>query len=563
MPEREKKIGGFVGKAKLIAAATVLSRVLGVLRTAIFGHIFGEGAVWDGYTVAFMVPNLFRRLFGEGALSAAFIPVYSAAIESGDEQSAQRLGRAALWLLVVILASLVLIGEVIILGLGWFFGDNPDTTLTLILAAIVLPYVILICLVALIGGMLNARYHFSCPALAPVVLNIVLLIAGIWGTGLLGGDKTRQIFAIAAGVLIGGIAQLLLVIIPLKRRGISLAWLWQPQMDQIKQIIKLTTPMILGLAVLQVNALLDYLLATWLSAEPSAVLIQIGSWQIHYPEQPGAVSVLYYAQRLYNMPLGVFGVALATAIFPYFTACAARKDHAGLVKTLVKGLRLVAFIGIAASVGLMIISRTILEFIPGGGLLSLFGVTESEFSLDAINRTVPTLMCYCLGIWAYCGVHVVVRGFYALKDTLTPVKVGVWLVALNIPLNLILIWPLGTAGLALSTAICAALNLAILTRLLSKKIENLEISPPQGHNLQPHTPLREVAAALPKIILATALMAAATYAALVITEKWVGSGVAQSGLRLAAAVITGLLVYYLASRLLRSKELDELRHKDS
>ena len=499
MSESQPKPGGFVGKAKIIAAATVLSRVLGVVRDAVFGHVFGAGSVWDSYTVAYMIPNLFRRLFGEGALSAAFIPVYSETIEAGDKELTQRLGRATLWLLVVTLAGMVLIGQAVIAVLGWAFADNPDTALTFTLSAIVLPYVILICLVALMGGMLNARYHFSCPALAPVILNVFLIAAAIWGTGLLGEEKSQKIFAIAIGVLLGGLAQLLLVLVPLKRQGVKLGWLWQPQMQQIKKIIRLTGPMILGLAVLQVNALLDYLLATWLSGEPGTVLMQIGSWQIPYPEEPGAVSVMYHAQRLYNMPLGVFGIALATAIFPYFTACAGRKDHAGLVETLVKGLRLVAFIGLAASLGLMIVGRAVVEFIPGGGLLSLFGIAQGEFDVAAINRTTSTLMFYCLGIWAYCGVHVIVRGFYALQDTLTPVKVGVWLVALNIPLNLILIWPLGTGGLALSTAICAILNLCILTRLLAKRIESMPMSDQQDSPGKTQRPLHEVARALPRI----------------------------------------------------------------
>ncbi len=563
MSGTKKNPGGFVGKAKLIAAATVLSRVLGVLRDAVFGHVFGDGAVWSSYTVAFMVPNLFRRLFGEGALSAAFIPVYSEAIESGDEELAQRLGRATLWLLVVILAGVVLVGEIIIAGLSWAFGDNPQTALTLLLAAVVLPYVVLICLVALLGGMLNARYHFSCPALAPVLLNVFLIIAGLWGTGLLGGELSRKIFAVCAAVLVGGVAQLLLVIVPLKRKGISLGWLWRPQMKQILHIVRLTSPMVLGLAVMQVNALLDYLLAYWLGGNPGEVMLRIGSWNVLYPVGAEAPANLYYAQRLYNVPLGVFGVALATAIFPYFTACAGRKDHAGLVATLVKGLRLVAFIGLAASLGLMIVGRTVVEFIPGGGLLSLFGIAKGEFGVAAIDRTTSTLLFYCLGIWAYCGVHVIVRGFYALQDTITPVKVGACLVLLNIPLNLILIWPLGTGGLALSTAICAALNLAILTRLLSRKIEKLPAGSEQADEVQRAGPLREVAAALPKIILATALMGAAAYGALVLTEKWVGPGVGQSGLRLGAAVLAGLAVYYLAARLLGCRELDELLGRDS
>ena len=223
-----------------------------------------------------------------------------------------------------------------------------------------------------------------------------LIIAGLWGTGLLGDDKSHQIFAIATGVLVGGIAQLILVLVPLKRMGVSLGWLWQPQMKQIKRVIKLTGPMVLGLAVLQINALMDYLLASWLSGEPNEILLQFGSWKIPYPARTGAVSVLYYAQRLYNMPLGVFGIALATAIFPYFTAAAGRKDHDGLIKTLVKGLRLVAFIGIAATVGLIIISRPIVEFILGGGLSGILGFGPGEFGASDVQRVSMTLAFYCL-----------------------------------------------------------------------------------------------------------------------------------------------------------------------
>ena len=220
--------GGFVGKAKIVAAATVFSRVLAVARESVFANVFGAKWVMDSWGLAFMVPNLFRRLFGEGALSAAFIPVYSEAIASGDEQTAQRIGRATLLLLVVILAGIILVGEVVIAGLGWLFAENPHTALKLALAAIVLPYVLLICLVALLGGMLNARYHFSCPALAPVVLNVFLIVAAVWGTGLLAGEPSQKIFALCAGVLLGGLAQLILVLVPLKRMGISLGWLWRP-----------------------------------------------------------------------------------------------------------------------------------------------------------------------------------------------------------------------------------------------------------------------------------------------------------------------------------------------
>jgi len=559
MVPSEKPSSGFVGKAKIVAAATFLSRLLAVVRESAFAHVFGAESVMDSWALAFMIPNLFRRLFGEGALSAAFIPVYSEAMASEDKQLAQRLARATLWLLVVILAAIVLVGEGIILSLSLFFGDNPKTALTLVLAAIVLPYVILICLVALIGGILNARYHFSCPALAPVILNIFMIVAAVWLTGLLGGDPSEQIFALCVGVLVGGLAQLVLVLLPLKRMGVSLAWLWKPQMEQIRRILKLTAPMVLGLGVLQINTLMDYLWVTWLTGPLGQPMLIFGSWIIRYPVTDGAVSVLYYSQRLYNVPLGVFGIALATAIFPYFTACAARNDHAGLIETLVRGLRQVAFIGLAASVGLIIISRPAVEFILGGGLSAIFGIGPGQFDASDIHRVSATLSFYCLGIWAYCGVHVVVRGFYALQDTITPVRIGVRIVLLNIPLNLILIWPLGTGGLALSTAICAALNLAILTRLLNKRIQSFA----QTDQAVPSAPLAEVAACLPRILLATALMAAAAFGALRLAEHLVGPSVAYSGIRLAAALFAGVLVYYLAAKFLKCREIPELLSRGS
>ena len=288
----------------------------------------------------------------------------------------------------------------------------------------------------------------------------------------------------------------------------------------------------------------------------------IGSRVIHYPETEGSVAVLYFSQRLYNVPLGVFGIALATAIFPYFTACAARRDHAGLVKTLVKGLRLVAFIGIGATVGLIILSREAVEFILGGGLSAIIGVGPGEFDAEAVGRVSRTLAFYCTGIWAYCGVQVVVRGFYALQDTMTPVKVGVGLVALNLPLNLILIWPLGTGGLALSTAICAALNLMILTYLLRRRIRALSESEQLGVKMGGEA-LGQVAAALPKIIIVTALMAGATYGGLVLAEASVGTAVAQSGIRLGIGLVLGLVVYFAGAKALRCRELDELISRSS
>jgi len=558
-----KSQSGFIGNAKLIAATTGLSRLLAVARESVFANVFGAKWVMDSWVLAFMVPNLFRRLFGEGALSASFIPVYSEAISSGDEQTAQRLGRATFWLLVIILTGLILVGEGVIAGLGWIFGGDPQTALKLTLTAALLPYVLQICLVALLGSMLNARYHFFCPAMAPVVLNIFLIAGAVWATRFLGPNPSTKIFALCGAVLLGGVAELALVMLPLKRKGISLHWLWQPQMEQIIRIVKLTGPMLLGLGIMQINALLDFLWATWFSGPPGQVLLSIGGRQIYYPETEGAVSVMYFAQRLYNVPLGVFGIALGTALFPYFSACASRRDHIGLIETLAKGLRQVAFIGLAATVGLIILSRPTVEFILGGGLSGIFGIGAGEFSSAAVPRVTSTLAFYCLGIWAYCGVHVVARGFYALQDTMTPVKVGAWLVALNIPLNTILIWPLGTGGLALSTAICASLNFLILAHLLWKKIARRAEADQQAGQTQVAKAMRQVAHSLPKILLATAAMAAAAYGAMALAGRWFGMAVQQSGIRLGFGLGTGLVVFYLAAKLLGCKELAELVGKDS
>ena len=272
---------------------------------------------------------------------------------------------------------------------------------------------------------------------------------------------------------------------------------------------------------------------------------------------------MYYAQRLYNFPLGVFGIALGTALFTYFSACAGRKDHIGLVETLVKGLRQVAFIGIAATVGLIILSRPTVEFILGGGLSGIVGIGPGEFGPEAVPRVTSTLAFYCLGIWAYCGVNVVARGFYALQDTMTPVKIGAWLVALNIPLNTILIWPLRVGGLALATAICASLNFVILAWLLQQKIIKLTEGAGQASQVAARGALREAARSLPKIVLATALMAGAAYVAMTLAGRWFGTAVQQSGIRLAFGLGAGLVVFYLAAKLLGCKELAELMGKDS
>ncbi len=448
-----------------IAFLTALSRVFGLMRDIAYGHFFGAGSLLDAWIIAFRIPNLSRRLFGEGAASASFVPIYSEILYR-DRRQAAILLNTVVTVLFVILSSLVLFGEAIIWLYYSFFartnGTN-ETVLILSLSSIMLPYMLFVCMVAMLAGILNVHRHFARPALAPIVLNIFIIGTILFTGWLLKLGSREQLFCVAVAVLIAGVMQIAIQIQPLRRSGVSIRPAWHVHSESFKKILLLMGPMILGLTVTQINTLADDLIAWWFSgSEEKGHFFEFLGAQIQYPMWRGSVSHLYYAQRLYQLPLGVLGISLATAIFPVMSADAARKDIAALQTTISKGIRGTFFVALPATVGIIIVARPLISA----------AFEHGRFTGEDTNMVVKTLAFYALGLCGYFAQQILARAFYSMQDSKMPMRSALVAVVVNFLLNLTLIWYLGRAGLAAATAICAYIQVIILTMVLRIRLGN-------------------------------------------------------------------------------------------
>ena len=366
-----------------------------------FAFFLGASSVMDGWVIAFMIPNLARRLFGEGAASSSLIPVYSQEMEK-DRKQADGVALTVVTMVFVVTAGIVLAGEILIWT--WHaFSAYETTRLKLALSGVMLPYMTMVCCVAILAGILNTHRHFAAPAVAPVLLNVFLITSLCFGGWVLDVSARTQVFIAAGAVLLAGLVQLGIQVPPLRSHGVHVRPAWQIRSAAFRRVLLLMGPMILGLTATQINTLADNLIAVWLSG--SAEKGQFFTWfghQIGYPLWEGAVSQLFYAQRLYQFPLGVFGISLATAIFPVMSADAARKDFAALCKTVSRGLRGAVFIAIPATIGLLLVSESAVAAIFQRGQFT---------SLDTIGTTF-TLSFYVLGLSGYFAQHVLARAVY-------------------------------------------------------------------------------------------------------------------------------------------------------
>ncbi len=505
-----------VSSTRLIAGLTLVSRLLGLARECTYAYFFGTGELLSAFRVAFMVPNLARRLFGEGALSAAFIPVFASALRDPDPRHARTLAGGVLTLLGAALGGLVLLGEA-----GVLTAYLLAQSLTLKLTAIMLPYMALICLTAFLGGLLNTLHRFAAPAAAPMILNTVVvlaMVAAYWFGGLGGRDL---IYVTCGAVLLAGVMQVGLQVLALRRTTFRPAFNRNWGHPDIRTVAALMGPTILGLSTVQFNTFLDILIA-----------------KVFVPDGQGP-AVLGYAHILYQLPLGVFGIALATAIFPLLAARAAEGDRVGLRHTVERGLRLSFFIALPASVGLILLRYPI--------VVTLF--QRGSFAAASSDRVTRALVCYAIGLWAYSLQQILVRAFYSLKDSRTPVRISMSMVALNLTLNLILVHPLGEAGVALATAISATLQVIWLGVALSREIPLLYV--------------RTIVPAALKTVVATAGMAVCVW---LISGSGPSIGTADWSplLKVAVGVPAGALVFGGLAALLRTAELrDLLRRRPS
>ena len=503
-----------------IASLTAVSRVFGMVRDMAFAHFFGAGWLMTAWTMAFTVPNLARRLFGEGAASASFIPVYSEELHNNPQQ-AKKLVNTVVTVLFVILAVTVLIGEGLIWGYSGFFESRTGPLLGLRLCSIMLPYMISICIVAMLAGILNVHRHFASPAAAPIVLNIFIIASMLITGWALKIEAQKQVFFVAVAVLFAGAAQIAIQIPYLRASGVSIRPAWDVHSKAFKKIIILMGPMILGLTVTQINTFADYIIALSFMNERGD------------PLSFGAPSYLYYAQRLYQFPLGVLGISLATAIYPVMSLDAARKNFDSLRRTIARGIKASIFIAIPATAGI---------FLVAGPLVSAV-FEHGEFESTDTPIVAWTLSFYALGLCGFFMQQITTRALYSLQDSKRPAQSAVIAVGVNIVLNLTLIWPLGTAGLALSTAICSYLQVVILVLVLRKRFENSILE-----GLWP---------TLVKIIAATAGMCLVGG-----TIAYLMWGLPQSRwynvLRLAAIVPSAAGVYILGAKLLHIEMLSLL-----
>lgn len=442
----------FESHARTVTLLTIVSRFTGLLRDASLSRIFGAGELMSAFFFAFMIPNLFRRLFGEGALAAAFLPSY-AQLEQTDPELARRLASLTIGRLTILLGAITLVGEI---GLFAVSTRLDHQNVAVWLTMIMLPYMPLVCLVAILGAMLQVHRRFGPTAAAPIVLNVFVIAAAVGAPYAveLGGDDPRLVHIgfVAGAVILAGVVQVGWSMLALRRHD----W-WRADAaaarEPMRKVIRLAGPMIVGLGVLQMNTFFDGLIASY----PTTVGPTIFGHA--YPLDVGAMATVSFAQRLYQFPLGVFGIAVATAIFPLLARQAGEADGEAFAATVRRGLRLVVFIGLPASVGLVLVREELAAAILQGG----------QFTADNTARVGFVLLGYAPAIWAYSMVHVLTRAFYARDDSMTPVKIAAGVVALNLALNCTLIWtPLREAGLAWSTAICSVVQVSLLVRLIRR-----------------------------------------------------------------------------------------------
>lgn len=481
----------------LIAGTTVTSlgifasRVLGMVRDVVTANLLGmSGGVMDALAIALRIPNSFRRLFGEGALAISYLPVVTTQLEQ-DRTRAWQLVSVASSLLAVALTALVVVAEGLC-GLAWLvWGDVPGVGPLVGLTAVLLPYMLLICLAAQIAATLQALMHFSTPALAPALLNVCWLLAAWFVAPHFAQSQLAQAYVIAVAVLVSGVLQLGVQLPVLRALGFRFDFNWPAARPGISLTLRTMIPMTFGLAVTQINTLMDSLIAWAFSAPPAgpASIAWLGH-AVGYPMQSGAVSAIYYGERLYQFPLGILGLAVATAIFPLLSRHAAKGHFDQLGADLTLGLRLVMFLGIPAGLGLVMLAEPITQLLFEHG----------QFTAEDTQRTARMIACYGIGVWAYCAMPVVVRGYYALGDRRTPVIVAGLVVVLAQVLNLVLIWPLAEAGLAVATSLAAAVQGLLLVAIFSRRKSPLDWS--------------ALAATTARTVLATLVMAQAGYAVL-------------------------------------------------
>ena len=485
----------------VVSVNTLLSRVLGFIRDMIIALVFGAGLQADAFFVAFRIPNLFRRLFAEGAFSQAFVPVLAEHKAShGDagvrELAAHVAGALALILLLVTGAG-VLTSPLLVMAFAPGFIDQSDKfQLTVEMTRICFPYLLFISMTSLCAGLLNTYGRFAVPAFTPVLLNLSLIGSALW----LAPYFSEPAMALAVGVFIAGVVQFAFQLPFLARLGLLVRPRFNYRHPQVRKILRLIVPALVGVSVAQINLLVDTLIASFL--------------------RQGSVSWLYYSDRVMEFPLGVFGIALATVLLPNLSRQFSKGSQQGFSDNLDWALRWVILIGPPAALGLGLLAVPILSTLFQYGAFSGADVRMAGLSLSA----------FAVGLVGFVAVKILAPGFYARQDMKTPVRIALVAMSCNLVLNLILMWPLAHVGLALATSCSALLNAALLYGSLCRH-GILKLKP--GWNLY-----------LLRVAMACSVMVAFLIWQLAPQSAWIQASVAWRVTHLAELVVGGGVLYF-------------------
>jgi putative peptidoglycan lipid II flippase len=474
-----------------IAAATLFSRVLGLVREQAYMYFLGTTWVNDAFQYAFTIPNLFRRLLGEGALTAAFIPIFKAKEKTHGEIEMWRAANAVISGLVVsasVIVALALLGISLALAFGtphemaqpladnglhqtisstetnflapagetihfWTPGHfPPKIVLMLRLLQVMFPYMILVCLTAVMMGMLNARGHFFIPAMGATMLNVVMITSVYWvapkfGMGLPPGQKLSvQVFALAYGVLAAGVAQAMFQIPTLWRDGFRYRWVSPWRNETVRQVVRKMVPGTIGVAAFQINVALVQLVALFVGT--------------------GIVSSFNGAVRLMELPQGMFGISLATFLLPTLSGLAAEKNYPEFRATLRNGLASLFFLNLIASILLVVLAEPIVRLLFEHG---------DKFTAVSTARVSFALMCLAPGLVAFSTVNILARAFYALGDTRTPMKISIVCLVINFAISCLLIQSMREGGPGIANIFTSLINAGLLLFALRKKLAKLEL----------------------------------------------------------------------------------------
>jgi putative peptidoglycan lipid II flippase len=423
-----------------VGALTAASRLLGFVRDMLIAALLGAGPLADAFLIAFKFPNFFRRLFAEGAFSAAFVPLFGGILATRGRAAAERFGEQTLALLVslllgaTILAELAMPALMVVLAPG-FVGDPSRFGLTVVLTRITAPYLLFIALSALLGGMLNALDRFAAAAAAPILLNVVMIVAALELTGWLASAA----HALAWGVACAGVLQFLWLAWACWRAGLGLR-LPVPRLGRdVRRLLRLIGPGAIGAGAVQISMMINLILASLLA--------------------PGSVSYLYYADRITQLPLGVVGAAMATALLPALTRQLRAGDQAAARRSLDRALEGALALTLPATIGLALLARPIVAVLFERG----------AFDAAAAGATADALAAFALGLPAFVLVKVLAPGFFAREDTTTPVAVAGGALLLNLLLNLALMPVLAHVGIALATSIAGWVDAGLLAVLLARR----------------------------------------------------------------------------------------------